>query len=134
MGKYWQRSDWDMIGQCSQFGAGWSTYGVHYTGFILLYVIESFHNKQYRIGIALCTSYSSAFCPSSFTQPLKVRGRIQICHWVLSFIDFLWHCTIPYFRYMVIDPTCSMTLDTLSCIFPFCACKAKFGSRACPIG
>lgn len=70
------------------------------TGFLLLYVMKSFHNKQFWIERAPCTSDSSAFSPSSFTQPLNGRVRIQICHSSLSCINFFYGITL----YHILDP------------------------------
>ena len=60
----------------------------------------------------------SAHFPSSFTQSLNGRVRIQICHLAVSSVHVLWYHTVSYFGHIVLHPACSMTLDKLSCTFP----------------
>ena len=111
----WMRQDWPMftVPEIAER---------YFNGFIFLYMMGSFHSKQYWIGRAPC----STFLPSSFPQPLKAelgfKSILQL--WIL--LIFLWHHTVSYFKHLVLHPTCSMTPGKLLCKFPFWVGKAKF--------
>lgn len=73
----------------------------HLNGFILLYVMKSFHGKQYWIGRAPFMSYSSTFCPSSFPQPLKAelvfKSVLQVWVQLIFYDSTLYHSLDTWF-------------------------------------